>query len=305
MVPAHARLRSVVAAPSHLRPLALAASNFTDPQHERAIYIAAAGLAVLGVALLLGTVIWWRATKGEHSSLAPLEVMGQRTWQQAPHVEQVRRLEHARIRSEGELDELVIHHPDEIDLDELLRSFQPGFDDLRDPGVLVDAAADDVLESAEDAAEDAVAAGDEVFDVAADDPDLAADDPDPITARNRTSVDAVAVVPPSDELTIEDVPEDASAVDARADGVETPLAEPDDAGREGLVADHDAEASADADVDVDAPADLTEPADTEPADADRDELADGDVDGVAVGGGGAQRQGREIDPLLASGGLDN
>ena len=63
-----------------LRPGLLAASDFTDPKHERLIYLAAGGLVLLGVVLTVVTVIWWRGTKGEHAALAPLEVMGDRSW---------------------------------------------------------------------------------------------------------------------------------------------------------------------------------------------------------------------------------
>jgi hypothetical protein len=110
---------------------AVLADNFTDPAHERLIWLAAGGLVVLGVGLAVLTWFWWRSTKGEHAALAPLEVMGDRSWSKLTHVEQTRRLEGVRLRGEGDVE------PDPapaepVDLDEALRSFQPGFDDLRD-----------------------------------------------------------------------------------------------------------------------------------------------------------------------------
>ncbi|MEO5899976.1 MAG: hypothetical protein ABIR68_07550 [Ilumatobacteraceae bacterium] len=121
----------------HLHLLGVVAADFTDPAHERTIYLAAGGLALLGIALLAGTIVWWRATKGEHAALAPLELMGQRSWEKAPYTDRIRRLESVRIRSEGEPVEPGLSRSEEIDLDELLRSFQPGFDDLRDEPALL------------------------------------------------------------------------------------------------------------------------------------------------------------------------
>ena len=109
----------------------LAADDFTDPEHERLIYLAAGGLALLGVLLTVVTVLWWRGTKGEHAALAPLEVMGDRSWNKLTHVEQTRRLEAVRIHTAGDVEPAQVT-ADPVDLDEALRSFQPGFDDLRD-----------------------------------------------------------------------------------------------------------------------------------------------------------------------------
>ena len=61
----------------------LLADDFTDPEHERLIYLAAGGLVLLGVVLAVVTVMWWRGTKGEHAALAPLEVMGDRSFDPA------------------------------------------------------------------------------------------------------------------------------------------------------------------------------------------------------------------------------
>ena len=49
-------------------------SDFSDPTNERIIYLSALGLAVVGLALLTGTILWWRRGRQEHPVLAPLEV---------------------------------------------------------------------------------------------------------------------------------------------------------------------------------------------------------------------------------------
>jgi hypothetical protein len=124
-----ARLAPVLVALSRIG--VLAADDFTDPEHERLIYLAAGGLALLGILLTVVTVLWWRGTKGEHAALAPLEVMGDRSWNKLTHVEQTRRLETVRIHTAGDVEPAQMT-ADPVDLDEALRSFQPGFDDLRD-----------------------------------------------------------------------------------------------------------------------------------------------------------------------------
>jgi hypothetical protein len=185
MAAAHARMRVVVTAPHlHLstRSSGLVAANFTDPAHERTIYLAAGGLAVLGIVLLVGTLVWWRGTKGEHAALAPLELMGQRSWEKAPYTDRIRKLENVRVRSEGDPVEPVVAPPDELDLDELLRSFQPGFDDLRDEQapVLVDAAPEAAsvvrpdVDGPEAGSDEVAAVGADVVEVSASDPDDAA-----------------------------------------------------------------------------------------------------------------------------------
>lgn len=118
-----------------MRLAVLAASNFTDPEHERLIWLAAGGLVLLGVLLTIGTVIWWRGTKGEHAALAPLEVMGDRSFTELTHVQQSRRLDAVRLHLDGDVEPAPAAADDAVDLDEALRAFQPGFDDLRDePG---------------------------------------------------------------------------------------------------------------------------------------------------------------------------
>jgi hypothetical protein len=161
-----------------LRPALLAASDFTDPKHERLIYVAAGGLVLLGIVLAAITVIWWRATKGEHAALAPLEVMGDRSWNKLTHVEQTRRIETVRTHDGGDVEPA---HPvaEPVDLDEALRTFQPGFDDLRD------APAEDVV-----AAQPSSVAADETGEVERE--VVAAPDESPTEASD----DGAAIVQP-------------------------------------------------------------------------------------------------------------
>ena len=119
------------------RPGTVVIADFSDPTNERIILLSAAGLLVVGVALLVGTILWWRRGRQEHPTLAPLEVMGSRAWAKAPEGDRHRRLE--RVRVEGRPpgpDEPVRSEP--VDLQALVRSVPQAFDDLREPGALAD-----------------------------------------------------------------------------------------------------------------------------------------------------------------------
>jgi hypothetical protein len=108
-------------------------SDFNDPTNERLIYLSAAGLALVGLALLVGTILWWKRGRQEHPVLAPLEVMSTRTWEKAPEGDRRRRLDKVRpagARAGGE-DE-ILREP--LDLQALVRSVPQAFDDLREPG---------------------------------------------------------------------------------------------------------------------------------------------------------------------------
>lgn len=71
--------------------------SFTDPENARAIYLAASGLLVVAVVVALGTVWWWRSTRAEHPSLAPLEVMGSKVWREERN-DMVRRVQLDAVR---------------------------------------------------------------------------------------------------------------------------------------------------------------------------------------------------------------
>lgn len=56
------------------------AAQFSDPKNARIIFMAAGGLLVLAIALVVATILWWRSSGVEPAALAPLEVMSTRQW---------------------------------------------------------------------------------------------------------------------------------------------------------------------------------------------------------------------------------
>lgn len=72
----------------------------SDPERTRVITIAIVVMVVAGVLVLAVTVWFWRSTRPEPSALAPLEVMGERSFVRADHDEQQRRLD--KVRPAGE-----------------------------------------------------------------------------------------------------------------------------------------------------------------------------------------------------------
>jgi hypothetical protein len=110
-------------------------ADFSDPTNERLIYLSAAGLVLVGLALLVGTILWWKRGRQEHPVLAPLEVMGTRRWEKAPEGDRRRRLDHVRPAGAGRgAAEDGIVGPEPVDLRALVHSVPQAFDDLREPG---------------------------------------------------------------------------------------------------------------------------------------------------------------------------
>jgi hypothetical protein len=155
--------------------------ELTENEASVRIFLTAGGLAVLGLALTLFTIWWWRATRPEPPALGPLEVMSDRRWQSSSDSERMRLINMHRPPGAAALD--VRMAPVPIDLSVLARDLPSGFDDLRDdparwPAVqpdLMQSSLSDLLEGVGDAAvDDAVAAdaGDSVVDSAADDGEL-------------------------------------------------------------------------------------------------------------------------------------
>lgn len=189
----------------------LAASNFTDPEHERLIWLAAGGLVLLGVLLLVVTVVWWRGTKGEHAALATLEVMGDRSFPTLTPVEQDRRLDAVRLHLEGDVEPVGRSAPEPVDLDEALRSFEPGFDDLRDADAPAAEAADaeqppadppriavEVIGAGPAAGVDPEAAADEPTSEEIDTAEVDAAEPDPATPSDESESEPEAAVEADD-----------------------------------------------------------------------------------------------------------
>lgn len=108
------------------------AGDFTDPENERLVLLAAGGLAVVGLLLLAGTIVWWRNSRVEHPALGPLEMMSARRFAKAADGEQRRLLD--QVRPEGAVLAPVMHH-ERVDLRAAVArsSASPdNFDDLRD-----------------------------------------------------------------------------------------------------------------------------------------------------------------------------
>ena len=106
---------------------AVLSDSFSDPHNERLILIAVGGLILLGILMAAATVIWWRNNRIEHAALAPLEVMGERSWWKGNFAERRRRLDDARGRAR---DEHGAEFGEAVDLSAAHRSFRPGFADL-------------------------------------------------------------------------------------------------------------------------------------------------------------------------------
>lgn len=105
------------------------AAEFTDTRHATIIYAAAGGLVLLGLVLIAVTVVWWRTSRVEHPVLAPLEVMGDRSWWKATDAERRRLVSAVRPAIEGAV---AAAPPVMVDLDEMERGGPPAFDDLAD-----------------------------------------------------------------------------------------------------------------------------------------------------------------------------
>lgn len=120
----------------------LAASNFSDPTHARIIDLSVMGLIGLAVAVLVATIIWWRATRGEHPALGTLEVMGTRRFVTADPERRHEVLAKVRVGSgSGDDDLIVVDHPEDA----------PASPDMSDDDDLVEVADAGVATEADDA----------------------------------------------------------------------------------------------------------------------------------------------------------
>jgi hypothetical protein len=110
----------------------LLASELTESQASLRVYLAAGGLALLGVALLVLTVWWWRTTRPESPVLGPLEVMSDRGFMKARHMDRQRLVDTHRPSGAMALASVSVA-PEPIDLSVLARDVPKDFNDLREP----------------------------------------------------------------------------------------------------------------------------------------------------------------------------
>jgi hypothetical protein len=82
-----------------------AQSSINDTASTRRVQFIAGGLAVLGIGLIGITVWFWRSTRPDPESLAPLEMMGRRRWRRLDTIEQRHRLDAVRAHLNDEAAE--------------------------------------------------------------------------------------------------------------------------------------------------------------------------------------------------------
>lgn len=185
-------------------PAGVLAGSLTESEASRRVYLTAGGLGLLGLLLLVGTVWWWRSTRSEHPSLAPLEVMGARRWRKANEPERQRLVD--GVRPEGAQTGPAVIEPEPVDLAALAVGDHAGFDDLREIDELLGLDVEQLLALRP---QPAPAAGDGSDADAASDAGaaLAVDEvPDDV---DQVDDETVAITPDDDE----DVPAEAVDVD--------------------------------------------------------------------------------------------
>jgi hypothetical protein len=119
---------------------ALLADSINDASSTRKVYLLAAGLALLGIALVVMTVWFWRSTRHDPELLAPLEEMGARRFRRLDGGAQQQVLDRSRPADAKPMRWGVVRGEasgeSEIDLRESLRTVPHGYDDLRDPALI-------------------------------------------------------------------------------------------------------------------------------------------------------------------------
>lgn len=115
------------------RTSAVLGAELTESQAALRVFLAAGGLVVAGLSLLVLTIWWWRHTRPEPPALGPLEVMGDRKWATAADSERRRLIE--EFRPVGAEPSNRIVDPQPVDLSVLARDAPRTFDDLREPMV--------------------------------------------------------------------------------------------------------------------------------------------------------------------------
>ncbi|MGD9702186.1 MAG: hypothetical protein AB7Q42_13430 [Acidimicrobiia bacterium] len=80
-------------------------SSINDTASTRRVQLIAGGLVVLGIGLIGITVWFWRSTRPDPESLAPLDLMGKRRWRRLDPIEQRHRLDSVRAHLNDEAAE--------------------------------------------------------------------------------------------------------------------------------------------------------------------------------------------------------
>jgi hypothetical protein len=112
--------------------------SVNDASSTHRLQLIAAGLALLGLALVGFTIWYWRATRPEHRALAPLEVMSDRRWRKSDVGEQRRTLDEVRAPDSPAVVPAA-SPPDDLAVLSASRDL-PSIDDHAGFGDLVDAA---------------------------------------------------------------------------------------------------------------------------------------------------------------------
>jgi hypothetical protein len=133
--------------------LGLLADSVNDANSTRKVYLLAAGLAVLGIALVAITVWFWRSTRHDPELLAPLEVIGGRRFRRLEGDAQQAVLDDARPVTATPMQWGVrrgeASGEPQIDLRASLRSAPAGYEDLHDPALIAVALAESVEKGSE------------------------------------------------------------------------------------------------------------------------------------------------------------
>lgn len=115
---------------------AVIAADLSDSAADRRIYLAAAGLVLLGVLMAIATAWWWHATRPDDPALGPLEVMSRKRWQAADDAERGRMLAEVRPSAVGRtaastaVEEAQGPPSAEVDLRQAAAAPLPAIDDL-------------------------------------------------------------------------------------------------------------------------------------------------------------------------------
>lgn len=261
----------------HFALAGLTADSLSESEATRRVVLAAAGLGLLGVIMLIATIWWWRSTRAEHPSLAPLEVMSARRWFRSNEAQRSRLVE--QVRPEGAERSADAFRPEPVDLSVLAAGDHAGFDDLRDIDLMLGLRLPGSLAADGESASESFAERPAVVDAVADELDDV-DEP---------------VVPAIDAAELDDAVDEVADNDVDADAV---AAEPD------VLAGEDEDQTSAISTGTDAAMDHENEHDDDVGDGHEhdDDVGDehgdvGDEQGD-VGNGGDGGDGEAIDPLL-------